>query len=174
MNWKTIVNNTMSKELGQGLVYYFAENPDKIPEFLEYIASNNGKGSSRSAWVLTHIWDKFPHLLHPYISDIIQILTQPVSEGTQRSIIRILQYSELPEEEDGFLVEYLFSKLIDPKQAIAIRAFSIAVLGRLVQKYPDLHSEFKLCLEALIPNASSGLKNRATKYLKQLNKDYII
>ncbi len=167
MNWKNIVNNTMSKEIGKELVYFFAEQPDQIQELINYIESNDGKGSSRSAWVLTHIWDRFPALLHPYIPLLIQIIEQPVSEAIQRSIIRILQYSELPESHHGFLVDYLFLKITDPQQAIAVRAFSIAVLARLVKLYPDLQAEFKLCLEELIPNASSGLKNRAKNYLNQ-------
>ncbi len=168
MNWKTIVSNTMSKELSNELVSFFVEQPSVIIELLACIEKSDGKAADRSAWVLTHIWDKHPHLIQPHLSKIIGMLGLNISEAIQRSIIRILQNSDLPEKHHGFLVDYCFRKIIDPKQAIAVRAFSIPVLHRLTKCYPELNSEFKLCLEELIPNASSGLKNRAKKYLSKV------
>ncbi len=166
MNWIVVLNQIMSKEMNKDLVQYFVDNPKEINPLLQHIEEGNGKSSDRASWVLTHIWDDYPYLIEQHLPYLIKLLEYGATEPTQRNIIRILQDSELPEDQHGFLVEYCFQKIIDPKNAIALRVFSIPVLYRLSIIYPDLQAEFKLCLEELIPQASSGLKNRAKKYLK--------
>lgn len=169
MNWKAILNKTMGKELNQQLVQYFLVQSDELSDLVNHIKTESGKSADRATWVLNHIWDKYPHMVKPYITDLINHLKTEPSEAVQRNIIRILQDAEIPEESTGFLTDFCFERLLNPKSSIAVRAFSIPVLYKIAQQYPELQEELKLCLNEIIPNASSGLKNRSRNYLKKLN-----
>jgi hypothetical protein len=60
--------------------------------------------------------------------------------------------------------------LLDPKEPIAVRAFSMTVLGNLAAQHPDLKKELRLVIESQLPYGSAGFVARAKKVLKQLEK----
>src|ERR1019366_7428933 len=50
------------------------------------------------------------------------------------------------------VIKYLES----PNEAVAIKAFSITVLGKLAKKYPEIIPEIKLMIEEQLPHQSAA------------------
>jgi hypothetical protein len=68
-------------------------------------------------------------------------------------------------------MNYAFQYLENPKESIAVRAFSMKVLGKLYSKYPEIKEELKALVEMnLEQNPSSVILNCGNKILKKINK----
>ncbi len=63
-------------------------------------------------------------------------------------------------------MEICFKYLESHDEAVAIKAFSLTVLGRLAKKYPEIISEIKLLIEEQLPHQSAAFKSRAKKFMK--------
>ena len=77
--------------------------------------------------------------------------------------------TEIEEGLEGEFAELCFAYICDPKEAIAVRSFSITVLYNICLKEPVLANELKMTLEDQMPHGSSGFKSRAKKTLKLLD-----
>jgi len=66
-------------------------------------------------------------------------------------------------------MNYAFQYLENPKESIAVRAFSMRVLGKLYSIYPEIKEELKTLVEMnLEQNPSPGIENCGNKILKSL------
>ena len=63
-------------------------------------------------------------------------------------------------------MEICFKYIESPREAVAIKAFSLTVLGRLAKKYPEIVPEIKLIIEEQLPHQSAAFKNRAKRFMK--------
>lgn len=63
-------------------------------------------------------------------------------------------------------MEICFKYLESPDEAVAIKAFSLTVPGRLAKKYPEIVPEIKLIIEEQLPYQSAAFKSRAKNFLK--------
>lgn len=63
-----------------------------------------------------------------------------------------------------------FAYLESPAEALAIKVFSMTVLGNLAKLYPEIIPELKLLIEDQLPYQTAGFKSRGKKVLKVLEK----
>ena len=64
-------------------------------------------------------------------------------------------------------MDICFRCVASPKEAVAVKAFSLTVLGNLAKLYPEILSEIKLLIEAQLPNKTAAFKSRAAYFLKE-------
>ncbi|GHN02752.1 hypothetical protein WSM22_42410 [Cytophagales bacterium WSM2-2] len=57
---------------------------------------------------------------------------------------------------------------MDKKEPVAVRVFSMTVLGNLAVKVPELRNELIPLIEDQMPYVSAGFVSRGRKVLKQL------
>ena len=83
--------------------------------------------------------------------------------------MRIFEDNDIPESIEGQLMDKCFGYLIDLKVANAIRVFSMTILLKIVQKYPELAFELRETLEdQLNYEVSAAFRSRSRKTLKAL------
>lgn len=154
----------------QKLVNYIDKDPERFKQLIDIFFAGPYRVTQRASWALSCCVDKNPSLLLHHIKVIINVLNEkdtPVA--VKRNIIRLLQFVEIPKKYYGVLVDRCF-ELMDPKEPIAIRVFSMTVLGNIAQHLPDLKNELELVIEDQLPYASAGYLSRAKKVLKDLKK----
>jgi hypothetical protein len=126
--------------------------------------------SMRAARVIQLVAVKHPDLLRSNVDKFVKCLQTSKVDGVKRSVLKIL--SETPvyigEELFGELADVSFQLAEDPKEAIAIRAFAIDILLKVVKKYPEVKPELRAILESMLPECSVGLKTKCRKILKKL------
>ena len=124
----------------------------------------------RAAWIVSIIAEKHPELIQPHIGVMVRRMQMAgLPSAVKRNVLRILQNIPLPEALHGEVMSACFDFLADPREPIAIRAFSMSVLGELAKQYPDIKSELKLVIEdGLEQEPSAGYKARARKVLGKL------
>ena len=80
-----------------------------------------------------------------------------------------MQHIELSEKYHGEIMDLCFKYLESPTEPLAVKVFSIMVLGNLAKIYPEIKSELKLLIEDQLPHQTAGFKSRAKKVLKILS-----
>lgn len=168
---QTMVNNMMSMKEAEWVATSAIENPAIFSKLLEYSFSTDKRLAFRASWTLTKVCDKFPDLIYPYMPVIIESLDKIDNESAQRSFLRIISLSDLDKVSDkqhGILAEHCFAALKSGFSAIAIKAYSMEILYKLVLKYPELHNELAATINILIEDLSGGVKARGRMILKKL------
>lgn len=174
-NFNTIMKELLSKKASRAnsyaVVALAANNPKRYQELVEIIKKNETPYSEKAAWAMTHCFDEKLGFFTDYFADFTQILADSAySDSVKRNIVRVLQFQEIPEEFQGSIIDSCFHLVTKKDTAVAVKAFALGILENMVKLYPELTNELVACIEDLLPNASSGLKNRGQHILRRLNK----
>ncbi len=83
--------------------------------------------------------------------------------AVKRNTMRLLQQIEIPKPLQGEVMNCCFNFIEDPKEAVAVKAPSLAVLENLSKLYPEILPEIKLIIEARWAYETAAFKSRAKK-----------
>ncbi len=62
-------------------------------------------------------------------------------------------------------MDICFNYVASPKEAVAIKAFSLIVLGNLGKLYPGILLEIKLLIKEQLPTQTAAFKSRAKQFV---------
>ncbi len=161
-----------SRKLADFLVDDVGNDPERFNEMMQLSMRDVYPISMRAARIVTLVSEKYPELVYPHISKIISELHILNTEGVLRSYLKIITELSYPFNDDqlGILTDMAFNWLTNPKEAIAIRYYSIEILLMVSKKYPEIGNELKSILNELLEDSSSGLKSKSIKVLNYLKK----
>ncbi|WP_422358953.1 hypothetical protein [Reichenbachiella sp.] len=157
-----------SKENAQTIAKYVGKNAQRFNELMQLFFHDEYRVSQRAAHAVSHCVDKYPKLLEPYISQMIENLKANPKVAIKRNTVRLLQKQEIPEESQGLLLDKCFEYLTSAKETTAVKAFSMTIAHNLTKIYPELKSELKIVIKDLIQHATPGVINRGKKILADL------
>jgi hypothetical protein len=106
---------------------------------------------------------------------LVRNLQKPnIHDSIKRNTLRFLQSADIPLKYEGMIMNTCFEYIENPKEAVAIKAFSLTILSRLAKKYPEIIPEIKLLIEDQAPVQTAAFTSRAKKVLKEFNitKDF--
>ena len=124
----------------------------------------------RASWVLDGSDERKPGLARKHIPEIVQALPQLESKGSLRSLLRMLTRYDIPEDEQGLLIDLCFSYLVSEQFPVAVKAHAMLIIYNHVLLYPELKNEFIAVIEDQEDNNSVGFKTRAKNLIKQMEK----
>ena len=123
--------------------------------------------TQRSGWPLSYCVEHHPELIKPHIRKIILNLNAPgLHHATKRNTLRLLQFIEIPKSMLGIVADVSFRFLCDPKEPIAVKVFSMAILSKMSQHQPEIGRELKLIVEDQLPFAGPAFSSRARKVMQ--------
>ena len=64
------------------------------------------------------------------------------------------------------MMNICFEYVQSPTEAVAVKAFSLTVLGNLAKLYPEILPEIKLLIKEQLPHQTAAFKSRAKYFLK--------
>ncbi len=126
--------------------------------------------SWRASWILDGSDEQKPGLARKYIAKIVKALPGLESKGTIRSLLRLLTRHEIPEEEQGMLIDLCFSYLVSELYPVAVKAHAMQIIYNHVLLYPELKGEFIAVIEDQADNNSVGFKARGNILIKKMEK----
>ncbi len=170
MDLKTEILREHSKAQTMKIVDYIGSNQGRFDELVKLFLEGEYRVTQRAAWALRFGVEAEPKLVIPHLNALVENLQYPVHDAIKRNTIKILTFVEIPENLLGEVADICFKFLASPKEAIAIRIFSIEVLFEICQREPDLANELKLLIEDHYPHGSAGFKSKAKKVLKRISK----
>jgi hypothetical protein len=128
--------------------------------------------SMRAARVLQLCAVKYPSLPEPFLNKMTSLLSGIKVDGVRRSMLKILISSPvLPDEEElGHLVDDCFDWMQDKRQPVAVRAYAIDLLVKIIEQYPDLRLELITSLLAIQGNETPGMKAKCKQVIQTFRK----
>lgn len=171
MDLKAAILKEHSKPQALLIRDYIGDNQALFDELMTHFFSNEYRVTQRAAWVMSHCVDKYPFLINPHLEKMVHNLKEEkIHVAVKRNTVRILQEIEIPEALMGPLVDYCFKFLLDPKEAVAVRVFSMQILYNVCKKEPELADELRIVIEEFMPHGTVGFKSRGKKIMKGLRK----
>lgn len=157
-------NKTINKEI----VDYVGSSELRFKKLMDIVLGQDMRLSHRASWAMGDVSLRHPQLLYKHHRNLIDALkVKQHHNAIRRNIVRTYQASEIPEAYEAELYDICLNFVADTDEAIAVKAFSIRVCERVIEKYPEMANELLAIIKANISIWSSGLKNRGNKFLKR-------
>jgi hypothetical protein len=169
---KTMLDSQQRVDHRNKIVAFVSDDKLKWKAFMDLFLNDkwHWRYNQRAAWALGVLGRKFPDCIGPYHEQLVDKLSHSTHDAQVRNILRIYADIAIPETIEGELYEKCFSFLADTKNPIAIRCFSMTVMERVADKYPDLRPELVAEIEEHLPYGSSGFKNRGHKIVNKFKQ----
>jgi 8-oxo-dGTP diphosphatase len=168
---QAIINNMMSMPEAEWVAASAIENPAIFVKLYEYSFSSDKHLSFRASWTLSKVCDRYPEMIYPYLSQIVDSLAGFDNESVLRSFLRILSLTDMDKinaRQQGILADFSFNQLNSGFSAIAVKAYSMEILYKLTLIYPDLANELSTSIRLIMEDGSAGIKSRGRAILRKL------
>ncbi|MCJ7447572.1 MAG: (deoxy)nucleoside triphosphate pyrophosphohydrolase [Bacteroidales bacterium] len=168
---RSMIDRMISMKEADWVATSAIENPAIFKKLLEYSFSPDKKLAFHASWILSKVCDKYPEIIYPYLSGIIETLDKLDNESAQRSFLRIISLSDINKvsnKHHGILAERCFTELRSGFSAIAIKAYSMEILYKLALIYPELANELAASISMLQGEGSAGIIARGRIILNKL------
>lgn len=155
-------------DLTASMVY---DEPLLLKLLIEVCWLDKDPWSNRASRVVSVCCCRFPDLLKPYASSIINNLIALNSEGVIRNLLKI--FAEVPiklsNKNKSILLNLCFDYL-SMSNAISVKVYSMQILCNLSDEIPAIKRELYSLIEEQLPESSPGFKSRGEKIMKKLMK----
>ena len=167
MNLREEILKEHSKKQCNKIVEWVGSDTKKFNELFLLFLNGEYRVTQRAAWPLSYCAIAHPHLMeHNYKKLLDNLKKQNLHDSIKRNTVRLLQTAPIPKKHEGAVMEICFKYVESHDEAVAIKAFSLTVLGKLAKKYPEIISEIKLLIEEQLPHQSAAFKSRAKSFMK--------
>ncbi|MEP6949220.1 MAG: hypothetical protein ABI863_08105 [Ginsengibacter sp.] len=167
MDLKKEILKEHSKKQCNKIVSWVGNDKNKFNELFQLFLHGEYRITQRAAWPLSYCVIAHPHfMVHHYKELLDNLKKSNLHNSIKRNTVRLLQTADIPEKHEGGVMEICFKYLESPGEAVAIKAFSLTVLGRLAKKYPEIVPEIKLIIEEQLPHQTAAFKSRAKNFLE--------
>ncbi len=139
---------------------------------MHLVIHEKGRLARLASQVMTNLADEHPEFFSSkHLNDIIALLQNTKDSSIVRNSIRLFQFIDVPEENEGLFFELGLKSMKLAESPIAVKAFSMTALRRICEKYPELSAELIPQIEILIEEkVSPAIVHRGKEELKILHK----
>ncbi|HEY8936634.1 MAG TPA: hypothetical protein VIM65_15505 [Cyclobacteriaceae bacterium] len=174
MNLKVELLKGNSRAQVDRVVNYIGDNPKRFEQLIKIYLEGPYRITQRASWPMSYCVEAHPMLITPHLKTLLDYLKKPgIHDAVKRNTIRLLQFAPIPKRYYGRIADICFGYLENRKEAVAIKAFSMTVLARIIKDEPDLRKSLQLLIEDQMPYATAAFKVRARNVLKQMSPESI-
>jgi hypothetical protein len=160
-----------SKAQCRVIVNWVGANQQRFDELFNLFLTDEYRVVQRAAWPVSYCVISYPNFITKHWSSLIKNLQKPnLHNAVKRNSIRLLQDIAIPKKYQGQIMNICFSYVENPVETVAVKAFSLTVLGNLAKQYPEIIPEIKLLIEEQLGRQTAAFKSRAKMFLKEVGK----
>lgn len=154
------------------IVSKIEDDSERVTAAIYLLCNGSYQEIQRVAWVLLGVAQKNPFIVQDWLPVLIsQLHRDAVPDALKRNILTILSFVPIPVSAHSEVIDIAFNYLSNSEESIAVRAFSMTILGNMCEFYPEMIPEVKEVLQLELEKiAPPGIKSRAQKVLSQLRK----
>ncbi|RYD79341.1 MAG: hypothetical protein EOP53_09810 [Sphingobacteriales bacterium] len=173
MNLREDILREHSRQQCDKIVAWVGKSKKRFAQlFYLFINDMEYRVVQRAAWPVSYCVETHPGLIQPHFGELVAKLQQPGNhDAIKRNSARLLQHVAIPEQWQGEIMNICFDYIASPKEAVAIKAFSITVLGKMANNYPEIIPELKMIIEDQYAHQTAAFTSRAKKLFKDLGID---
>jgi hypothetical protein len=156
------------KENCNTIVEWIGDDVSRFNQLFNLFLNDEYRVKQKASWPMSYCVIAHPEFMKNNFDKLIKNLQKPnIHDSIKRNTVRLLQSIEIPEENEGTVMQLCFNYVESPTEAVAIKAFSLTILGNLAKKYPEIIPEIKLLIQDQMPDQTAAFKVRAKKLLKE-------
>lgn len=145
MNLRDEILAEHSKRQTAKIVDWVGDDAKRFAELMRLFLGDEYRVTQRAGWPLSNCVEKHPELIKPFFSKLLkQLERDDVHIAVRRNVVRLLQFVEIPKRYEGRIFDACYALLDDPKEPVAVRAFSMTVAANIAQRSRELLDELKL------------------------------
>lgn len=167
---KDLLESAHSRSITDRVIAYVNGDPLKFKALMDLFFSEEWLMNQRASWPIPIIVRDYPELIDPYKEKLILNLSNPSHNAVVRNTIRMFEDIELPEELQGRFYQFGLKLLMNIKEPVANKVFTMTVMYKIAEPYPELLKELKLIIETQLPYEKPGYKSRGKKTLALIDK----
>ena len=146
------------------IVHWVGTSQKRFEELFSLFLHDEYRVVQRASWAVSNCVIDHPKFIKKNFERLITNLRKPnLHNSIKRNSIRLLQYVDIPENFQGEIMEICFSYVASPTEPVAVKAFSLTVLGNLAKQYPEIMPEIKMLIDEQLPHQTAAFKSRAKK-----------
>jgi hypothetical protein len=169
MELRALILREHSRAQTDKIVKYIDDNPERFAELVRIFLAGPYRVTQRAGWPLAYCVERHPELIKPHLKPILDHLKKPdIHDAVKRNTLRLLQFIDVPKRFHGRVADICFEFLQNKKEPIAVRCFSLTVLGSIAAANPELKQELAMIVEDQLPYATPGFAVRAKRVLQSL------
>ena len=158
-----------SKKQTDRIVDYIGADKDRFALLMKIFLQGEYRITQRAAWPLSYCVRRHPELIARYYKQLLDNLgRKDIHVAVIRNTVRLLQDVEIPKKHHGRVMSICFDFVQAPETPIAVKAFSLSILGNLSADYPGIHGELRLIIDDQWEHATPAFRSRARKILKSM------
>lgn len=166
MDLRSQILKEHTKENCSAIVEWIGNDISRFNQLFNLFLNDDARVTQRAAWPMSYCVIAHPEFMRNNFHKLVKNLRKPnIHDSIKRNTVRLLQAIDIPEKYDGPVMEICFNYVESPTEAVAIKAFSLTILGKLAKKYPEISPEIKLLVEDQMPHQSAAFKKRAKRFL---------
>ena len=167
MNLRNELLKEYSKAQCNKIVQWVGDSEKRFEDLFNLFLNDVYRVNQRAAWPVSYCVIAHPKFIKNYFEKLIKNLHKPnLQDAIKRNSIRLLQHVDIPEKFQGEIMEICFGYVASQSEPVAVKVFSLTVLGNLAKKYPEIIPEIKVLIDEQLPHQSAGFKSRSQKLLK--------
>lgn len=164
MNVRQEILKEHSKVQCNKILQWVGADQKRFDELFYIFLHDDYRVVQRAAWPVSNCVILHPVFITRHWKDLINNLKkEKLHNAVKRNSLRLMQDIEIPVKFHGEIMNLCFAYLQSPTEALAIKVFSMTVLGNLTKKYPDIVPELLLIIEEQLPQQTAGFRSRAKK-----------
>ena len=169
MNLKEELLAEHSKAQCIKIVAWVADDQKKFDLLFNLFLTDEYRVVQRAAWPVSYCVIGHPDLIKKHWNKLIKNLQKPhLHDAVKRNSIRLLQDIDIPVKHRGAIMNICFKYVASMNEAVAVKAFSLTVLGKLAKEYPAIIPEIKILIEDQLPHQTPAFRSRVKRLYKDL------
>ena len=137
MDFKSLLTNFPSGAEKDLFISEVGQSADKFHDLLHLTLFEKDPLAWRAAWILDGSDEQNPGLASGHLTTIIQRLPELESKGALRSLLRMLCRYDIPEDDQGLLVDLCFSYMVSELYPVAVKVHAMQVIYKHTLIYPE-------------------------------------
>lgn len=168
MDLKREIIKEHSKAMAHKIADYVGHDTRRFKVLFDVYLAGPYRVTQRAAYPMGVCVERYPDLILPHLSHALRFLHTPgIHQAVKRNTLRMLQFIEIPKRFHGQITSICFDYLQSRDEPVAVKAFSITVLAKIIHQEPDLLNELKIIIEDQLPYSSPAFVFRARKLLNE-------
>ena len=169
MNLRETILAEHSKANCNRIVKWVGNSQKRFDELFYLFLNDEYRVVQRAAWPLSYVVTAHPKLIQKHFTKLIKYLRKPnLHDAVKRNTVRLLQEITIPKRLHGEVMNICFDYIVSPTEPVAVKAFSLTILGNFSKEYPEIKNELKLVIEERWDHETIAFRSRAKKILKDL------
>jgi hypothetical protein len=171
MNLREEILKEHSRRQALKIAGWIGKDKSRFKQLVDLFLHDEYRVVQRSTYPLSMVADRYPVLAEENAPLLVKRLyDKDTHVAVRRNVVRILQFIKIPKKLHAEVMNFCMQYLADPNETVAVRCFSMTVLGRLAEQYPEIKNEVEIAIQKAMKTPTAGMKVRAKRVLKQLEK----